>query len=92
MNFDTYVETTLLTSEELVENSAKTKSLNGLKFRLDSMVVKTEDRRLLSKITSIYLLLEDAYKISMYRFQFKTFILAISKEIKNIEDYITGQQ
>lgn len=88
MNFDTYVETTFLAQEELIDNSAKTKSLNGLKFKLDSLVVRTEDRRLLSKIASIYLLLEDAYNISMYKFQFKTFILSLSKEIKNIEDYI----
>lgn len=88
MDFETYVEKTFLSEQELVDNQTKTRGLNGLKFKVDNLLTQTEDRRLLGKISSIYLLLEDAYKISMYKFQFKAFILSLTKEIKNIEDYI----
>ena len=86
--FEEYVEKTFLNPEELIETFIKTKSLNSLKFRLDKMSQGLDNRRLIGKIASIYMLLEDAYKISMYKFQFKVFIMSLTKEIKNLEDYI----
>jgi hypothetical protein len=88
MNFDKYVELEYINPQELIDNSTKTKSLNSIKFRADVLMTKTTDKRLLSKIGSVYLLLEDAYKISMYKFQFKIFVLSLTKEIKNLEDYV----
>jgi hypothetical protein len=32
--------------------------------------------------------LEDAYKIDMYKFQFKVFVSSLGKEIKNLEEYV----
>ena len=90
MNFDKYIELNFMNSQELIDSAIKTKSLNSIKFRVDALMVKTSDSRLLSKISSIYLLLEDAYKISMYKFQFKTFVLSLTKEVKNLEDYVSN--
>lgn len=91
MDFEYYIEKDFLSAQEIIDTSTKTRSLNGLKLKVDVLTTKTTDRRLLSKISSIYLLLEDAYNIAMYKFQFKAFVLSIGKEIKNIEDYIELQ-
>lgn len=83
-----FIDQSFLSEEELVDKTLKSRNLNSLKFRLDVIQTKTEDKRLISKVLAIHYILEDAYKIDMYKFQFKTFTMAMSKEIKNIEDYL----
>jgi hypothetical protein len=86
--FELYVEKTFLSEQELVDSHSKTRGLNSIKLRVDDLYSKTEDKRVLAKLASIYLLLEDAYKISMYKFQFKTFVYAMTKELKNLEEFV----
>jgi len=83
-----YVEETFLSEDELIDRTSKSRNLNGLKFKVDKLFIETDDARVKSKLASMISILEDAYKIDMYKFQFKAFVLSIGKEIKNLEEYV----
>ena len=83
-----YTNETFLSEDELIDKTSKSRNLNGLKFKVDKLSTETEDPRVKSKLASMVSILEDAYKIDMYKFQFKAFILSMGKEIKNLEEYV----
>jgi hypothetical protein len=87
-----YIEQEFLTSEELVDKVTKTRSLNSIKSKIDLLLDKTDTSGLISKLRAMLLLIEDAYKIDMYQFQFKAFMYALNKEVKNISDYVSKNE
>lgn len=91
MTSDSFYETVIMSQEELVDKITKTKNLNSIKLKLDKLVKSTIDKKVLANAGSMYMILEDAFQIDMYRFQFKAFIYTLNKEIKILEDFVSAQ-
>jgi hypothetical protein len=51
---------------------------------------KAKKKMHIAKLKSLDKLLDDAYELDMYAFQFKIFKLSIQKELKNLEIFITN--
>ena len=79
----------ILSPDEIVSINAKVLNLNFFKSQLLTLSGTTANVNLLAKISSLELILEDAYELDMYQFQFKIFIETLSKEIKNIQEEIS---
>lgn len=75
-------------SEEIVPNNIKIQALNNIKNKIDELERRTMDLILLNALTTISNLVEDAYRISLYRFQFQLLTNIINKELKTIEETI----
>lgn len=84
MNEKYFIEQEFLNSEELIDKISKTRSLNSLRLKIDKLMDRTNNNQLIAKMMSMLLLLEDAYKIDMYKFQFNIFVFSLDKEIKKI--------
>lgn len=77
------------TANEIIPRHMKTQALNVFKMRIDELERRTLDKTILNALTSLSMLLEDAYNIDMYRFQFTLLSDTLNKELKNIEEMIS---
>ena len=89
MNISRYIEKTYLSEDQLVENTVKVRTLNLISEQLRGLLVKTTDAKVIAKINALIYVLEDGYKIAMYKFQFKAFTLSLNKEIEYLKRVIS---
>jgi hypothetical protein len=80
-----FLEKEFLNESGLIDRTVKTRTINSIKEKLKELSQSTDKDSVLSVINSLLRLVEDAYKVDMYKFQFKLFTLSIQKEIKNLE-------
>lgn len=88
MNNERFIETEFLSEDSLIDKTVKTRTLNVISAKIKSLEQITLDEIILSTLESIKLLVEDAYNLTMYKFQFKIFTLSINKDLENIEKMI----
>lgn len=79
----------LKNTQDIISRAIKTQSLNTLSFKLNTLSSQTTSEQVKEKIQSILTIIEDAYNIDMYKFQFKILSELVSKEISIIEDIVT---
>lgn len=92
-NRSLYNNSTLLNSDKLISDSAKIQTLNTYKQRIhdvrsDERLKDSPDSLILNSLDTIELTINDAYKISMYKFAFKLLTSVLEKEISNIEKMV----
>jgi hypothetical protein len=85
MNNDYYVEQDFNLDAQLIQPSIKTQVLNGIKQRITDQYLSTENKDILAVLDAQTQIIEDAYKIDMYKFQFKLLINILNKELDNIK-------
>lgn len=82
---------TISSSDEIISRIIKTQTLNVLKETLENLLKSTTVHQYISTINYNILLIEDCYKIDMYKFQFKAITDMLQKDIKNLKEVITLQ-
>jgi hypothetical protein len=93
-NTDIYLQDIqMISPEEIIAKNTKNQILNNIKASLEELLnietLKDEpDSLITSAICTNLSILEDAYSIDMYKFQFKAFTNILRVEIKNIKDII----
>lgn len=90
-------EVSMQASGEIVSQGVKTQILNNLKSMLEDLLnqefLKDEpDEQILSMINANLMVIEDAYIVDLYKFQFQAITNIISVEIKNIKDLVSLSQ
>lgn len=92
---DLYIKQIFLNEAELVPENVKTQVLNTIKAKIDTVqsdastkLTPTLASPILSALETLGLIVEDAYNISMYKFQFKLITNSLNKELQNLEDMI----
>jgi hypothetical protein len=86
-----FINQTFLSEDQLTENSVKTRTLSIIIDRIKIAESKlTQNSPLYAPLETLRGLVEDAYIISMYKFEFKIFTLSLLKELKTIEDIINA--
>jgi hypothetical protein len=83
-----YIDTVFLSPEQLVDTHIKTRTLNSLSSNLQELMNRITTDNLNMQANTLKVLIEDAYNVSMYKFQFKMFTLAVSEELKILETNI----
>lgn len=84
-----YVEKdSLLNSKEIILRTTKSQTLNILMAKLKDLLAKTKDKVTIATINYDLIILEDAYNVDMYAFQFKGLKEIIEKDIKNLSESI----
>jgi len=91
-NDDYYVSKVFMSDSSLVINSIKTQVLNGFKQKIIDLELATEDDVILDALASHLLVLEDAYNISMYKFQFKIFTGIVNRELAAIREMVEYEE
>lgn len=81
----------ITTPEDIISRNIKTQTLNTLSQDLNTFKTQTINKLILNKIGYVQSTMEDAFKVDMYKFQFKVFIDILTKEIKDIKDAIALQ-
>lgn len=92
---DLYINQIFLNETELMPENIKVQVLNTIKSKIDkiqsdaSVQIDTYvSLNILAALETINLIVEDAYNISMYKFQFKLITNSLNKELKNLEDMV----
>ena len=83
-----FIDKEFLSEDKLADKAQKTRVLNIFSSKLKEMESSTLNKELIAAIASLKIIVEDAYTLTMYKFQFKLLTLAIQKEIQNIEDIL----
>lgn len=86
-----YEEQDFANPKAIIPNNTKAQILNGIDIKLKSLKIEAiakDDPIIINAIASIQDVLEDAYKITMYRFQFQNLINIMNEEVRNIEDML----
>lgn len=78
----------LASSNEIISKQSKTQTLNVLKSKLEELISMTDNISLKQKMYTALAIIEDCYKIDMYKFQFKGLASILQKDIKNFEETI----
>lgn len=78
----------MLSQDQLVPENVKVQALNNIKNKIDELQMLTLDKIILDALSTIALVIEDAYHISLYRFQFTLLTNIATKELKTIEETI----
>jgi hypothetical protein len=78
----------MIPNNEVISKQTRIQTLNVLKSKLDSLYLQTTSDNTRAVISSQLAILNDCYKIDMYKFQFKAVINILQKDIKNIEESI----
>jgi hypothetical protein len=78
----------ITTPEDVISKNIKTQTLNTLSLDLTSIKNGLTDKLILNKIGYLNSTIEDAYKVDMYKFQFKVFIDILTKEIQDLKNAI----
>lgn len=93
MHEDRYYITidTLASENGIISQSLKTKVLNKHVATLLDIKSKIRDIDVKISIDTLLLIIEDAYKIDMYKFQFTLLSDMIEKETKTFEEILTFQ-
>lgn len=85
---DYYTEKKFASESKLVPEKVKLSVLNGIKQKIIEMQGATTDPVVMDALDVHTRLLEDAYNINMYKFQFKLLINILNKELLNLEKII----
>ena len=92
---DLYINQVFLNETELMPENVKVQVLNTIKAKIDKVQSDASGQMtvhlaapILSALETLSLIVEDAYNISMYKFQFKLITNSLNKELKNLEDMI----
>ena len=72
LKIEQFVEESMVNVNELIPVHTKTIALNNLTNKLNEIRTKTTNFVLIRKINALRLVIEDMYKIDMYKFQFKS--------------------
>jgi hypothetical protein len=90
---DLYINQIFLNETELMPENVKVQVLNTIKAKIDKIQSDASSQMeahlalpILSSLETLLLIVEDAYNISMYKFQFKLITNSLNKELKNLED------
>jgi hypothetical protein len=93
---DLYINQIFLNETELMPDNIKVQVLNTIKAKIDKVQSDASTQMtahlalpILSSLETLMLIVEDAYNISMYKFQFKLITNSLNKELKNLEDMVT---
>lgn len=93
---DLYINQIFLNETELMPENIKVQVLNTIKSKIDKVQSDASVQMtshlaapILSALETLLLIVEDAYNISMYKFQFKLITNSLNKELKNLEDMVT---
>lgn len=93
---DLYIKQVFLNEAELMPENIKVQVLNTIKSKIDKIQTDASalmtphlSAPILSALETLGLIVEDAYNISMYKFQFKLITNSLNLELKNLEDMIT---
>lgn len=78
----------MLSDEELVTMNTKVLSLNFFQSQLNELNTPSLAEKHTSKIKAIKQILDDAYELDLYKFQFKILTEILSKEIANLQQEI----
>lgn len=85
-----FIEKEFLNEDQLISKTTKTRTLSLFKEDVKALMKKAKKKMHIAKLKSLDKLLDDAYELDMYAFQFKIFKLSIQKELKNLEIFITN--
>ncbi len=92
---DLYINQIFLNETELMPENIKVQVLNTIKSKIDKIQGDASTQidtyvslNILAALETINLIVEDAYNISMYKFQFKLITNSLNKELKNLEDMV----
>lgn len=88
MNEEYFIEEEVLNDDRLVNKQTKTQTLNSFKELIKDLSSKTTDKNNIAILIAMDKIIDDAYRLDMYTFQFKIFSLSLQKEIKNIKEII----
>jgi hypothetical protein len=89
MENELYIEVdSISASDEIISRIAKTQTLNIIKDNLEELLKSTTVKEYISVIQYNLILIEDCYKIDMYKFQFKAIVDMLQKDIKNLKEAI----
>lgn len=91
MEHSKYIEKTFLSEDGLVDKTVKTRSLNGIMVRIKDLEALSVNENIMTFLDAIKSVLEDAYRIDMYKFQFKLLTLSLNKELDNIQKMIDNE-
>lgn len=83
-----FIEKEFLNEDQLIAKQTKTKTINQLKEDIKALMNKAKKVKHKTKLIALDKLLDDAYELDMYAFQFKIFKLSIQKELSNLELFI----
>lgn len=88
-----FKDTVMVNTDEIVNSKTKTQILNNIKSSLEELLTEETlkakpDGNILVAIQTNLSILEDAYSIDLYKFQFKALTNILRVEIKNIKDLI----
>jgi hypothetical protein len=92
MDNSRFIETTFLSEDQLIDKHIKIRSLNSLSEQLKILEKDLKIEELLAQAYIIRTLIEDAYNVSMYKFQFKIFTLSLNQEIKTLSNNISASK
>lgn len=77
---------TMNASNEIIDAKIKVQTLNIIRNEFEKMIELTSNKKYISIIKYNLTLLEDCYKIDMYKFQFKALVDILQKDIKNLKE------
>lgn len=83
-----YEDREFLNTDELVGKSIKYQMLGSVKYKTEQLKLITEDENILDALDAILLVVEDAYNIDLYKFQFKSLSNILFTELKDLEETI----
>jgi len=83
-----YTNREFKSEDKLIQKSHKTQILNALKVKIDDLQSRTMNENLLAIIDAHLAVIDDAYEIDMYGFQFKALLNIMNKELENIKRII----
>lgn len=92
-NFYEHIEN-MLSENDIYPQNAKVQILNSHKVTLDRLeeqarkIDKVKGQPVISSIVILKQLVEDAYSISLYKFQFKMFNSSLIEEIENLRNIL----
>jgi hypothetical protein len=86
-----FVEAQLLNQEELIAKHTKTISLNNVLEQLQALKKLTKSATRVAQINSLIMVIEDMFKIDMYKFHFKTATENIKSDIEALKRLIENE-
>lgn len=87
-----YIEQDVISaSNEIISKTTKTQTLNVIKDTLEAILQSSTTKSITDTILYDLEIIEDCYKIDMYKFQFKAVTDMLQKDIKNLKEAIALQ-
>lgn len=87
-----YIEQDVISaSNEIISKTTKTQTLNVIKDTLEAILQSSTTKSITDTVLYDLEIIEDCYKIDMYKFQFKAVTDMLQKDIKNLKEAIALQ-